>query len=161
MKKNLFILLLPALVLCFQMGPAFPSDLDRGRIPDMEGWRTEREMFQELSAPSGSYGTWHQKLFTDPSGRAVVVNLLCGEGPGELYVPPGPVSHDDRPIGLGATYETIEIEGLRGVLEYYPYAGYALAISLPDSSTLCLESKALSKEILCGFARSLVRRLFS
>ena len=117
-------------------------------------------MFQELSAPSGNYGTWHQRIFSDPSKRAVVVNLLSGEGPGELYVPPEPVSHDDRPIGFGATYETIEIEGLRGILEYYPYAGYALAVSLPESTTLCIESKALSKEQLYVFAHTLIRRLF-
>ena len=120
----------------------------------------ESEMFQELSAPSGNYGTWHQRLFIDPFRRALVVNLLCGMGPGELVIPPGPVSQDDRPVGFGATYETIEIEGFHGILEYYPYAGYAFAVSLPDSCTLCIESKALSKEQLYGVTEFLVRSMF-
>lgn len=161
-SKQMFLKCVAVLLLSFcSILPNAQARDQLSRIPDMEGWKLKNEMFQEFSAPSGNYGTWHQRVFADPSERAVVVNLLSGEGPGKLYLPTGPVSHDDRPIGFGATYETIQIEGFQGILEYYPYAGYALAISLPEISTLCVESKALSKEQLFSFTQTLIRRILS
>ena len=78
--------------------------------------------------------------------------LLTGPGPGELYIPPGNIDNNDRPIGFGAEYSTLEIEGLRAVFENYPYAGMAVSINIPGKGTLTIESRNLSRKAIIALA---------
>jgi len=155
---TLVLALLVSLLLPLMTSSATGGE-NSSRIPDLEGWEPVEEMFKDLSAPSGHYGTWHHRTFRDPAGRRITVNLFSGAGPGELYVPPEPVSQDDRPIGFGATYRTIQLEGFSGILEYYPYMGYSLALSLPEMSTLCVESGSLSEVQVIRIASELAKYL--
>ena len=79
-----------------------------------------------------------------------------GPGPGTLLVPQGAVSADDLPLGFGARYQTLDIEGHRAVLERQDILGTALAIELGKDRTLTLESAGASQEELTEFATQVI-----
>lgn len=146
-RRQLFILLL---VLTFSLftGPIPVSAGSHPKIPVIEGWKVVTEETRDLAIPDKDLGCFIQQKIRSQNNRIVQVMLLTGSGPGELYIPEGNISQDDRPLGLGATYETFDMEGFRGIIEYYPYIGTALSLKISSEATFILESKSLNSSEL-------------
>jgi hypothetical protein len=146
-RRQLFILLL---VLTFSLftGPIPVSADPHPQIPVIEGWKIITEEVRDLTIPDKDLGWFIQQVLRSQNNRTVKVMLLTGSGPGELYIPEGNISQDDRPLGFGATYETFEMEGFRGIIEYYPYIGTALSLKLSPEATFILESQSLDSSEL-------------
>lgn len=127
-------------------------------LPDIEGWQTIEENIVDFDTPSGNYGSWERKIIIEKaSGNKIEIHLFTGQGPGPMYIPRGKIRTDDRPVGFGATYETIKIGGFRAIIESYPYIGLALAISLGPERTLCMESRNIPREQIIAKAEMLLK----
>ncbi len=151
-KGNLYFLVI-ALFFCNTFcchGPCYGKDVPI--IPLLSEWEIITEQVRELKTEKENLG-WYiqQDIQSQPHKNAKVI-LLTGSGPGELYVPSGNINHNDRPIGFGAEYSTLEIEGLRAVFENYPYAGMAVSINIPEKGTLTIESRTLSRNAIIALA---------
>lgn len=122
------------------------SGTGKEKIPELEGWRITYGEERQFKIPKADLGYMLQQNIISSSRKSADIILMVGSGPGDLYVPDGNISGDDRPIGFGATYETTEISGFRSVIEDYPYIGISLSIQLPGTRTLIIESCNMSKK---------------
>lgn len=127
-------------------------------LPDLVGpWLAESGDAIPFRTTSEDLGVWHNRIYTRsaPPGRIEAI-LMEGPGPGTLLVPQGAVSADDLPLGFGARYQTLDVEGHRAVLERQDILGTALAIELGKDRTLTLESAGASQEELTEFATQVI-----
>jgi hypothetical protein len=139
------------IILLFALSPLHAEQDKSSLHPifDIEGWEITERILKEFNAPSGKYGTWEIAVMTRiGTTETMTVHLFKGPGPGPFYIPSGDMKTDDRPIGFGATYETLVISGHRALLEVYPYIGKALAIKAGKEKVLCIESTSLSQDEL-------------
>ena len=107
-----------------------------GPLPDLVGpWLAESGDAIPFRTTSEDLGVWHNRIYTRsaPPGRIEAI-LMEGPGPGTLLVPQGAVSADDLPLGFGARYQTLDIEGHRAVLERQDILGTALVIEIGRAS---------------------------
>lgn len=151
MKKRIALLPLLSLALL----PLFAACAWALALPDIPGYTGEEARVTPLTAPSGSQGTWIARTYRDAAGRTVHGTLLSGSGTGTLRAEPG-AKGDDFPIGFGSTYEVLELDGRRAVLEDVPTLGRALAVAVEKNVTLTLESSSLSGEELQAVARAIM-----
>jgi len=148
LKKYVFTAFI---ILLFALSPlqAEQNKFSLSSISDIEGWKITERVLKEFNAPSGNYGSWEMAVMTRTgTTETMTVHLFKGPGPGPLYIPSGDIKTDDRPLGFGATYETLVISGHRALLEVYPYIGKALAIDAGKERVLCIESTSLSQDEL-------------
>ena len=134
--------------------PSFGEDVPI--IPLLSEWEIITEQVRELKTEKENLGWFIQQDILSQSHKNAKVILLTGPGPGELYIPSGNINNNDRPIGFGAEYSTLEIGGLRAVFENYPYAGMAVSINIPGKGTLTIESRTLSRKAIIALAEEYV-----
>lgn len=146
-RKQLFILILVLIFSRFAGAIPVPAG-QHPEIPDIKGWKIITEEARDLAIPDKDLGWFIEQEIRSENHRTVKVMLLTGSGPGELYIPDGNIRQDDRPVGFGATYETFEMEGFRGIIEYYPYIGTAISLKISSEATFILESKSLNSSEL-------------
>ena len=135
-----------------------PPPAAAGALPDIVGpWCGASVDVTSFKTASEDLGAWYNRVYTRsaPPGRVTAI-LMEGPGPGTLLVPQGAVSADDLPLGFGARYQTLDIEGHRAVLERQDILGTALAIELGKDRTLTLESAGASQEELTEFATQVI-----
>lgn len=157
-KTHLFFLLL---IICYFniFFTSVSQAEDMPVLPLISGWEVTNEQIKELKTEKMHLGWYIEQDINSQVHQQVKVILLTGSGPGSLYIPEGNISNDDRPIGFGATYSTLEIMGLKGVLENYPYVGMALSIRISPQSTLTLESRTLSRKKLISLTTEYIKRI--
>ena len=141
--------------------PACPSVLP----VELEDWRLVSEHVTELATfADGSrgedHGRWISASYVRPAPPAgIEVHLTEGRGTGRFFVPEGMVSSDDGPIGFSTTYETLDIDGKRAVLERNNVMGSALAVALDVYLTVTFETRGVSREELIGFAAFMIEAM--
>ncbi len=126
-------------------------------LPD---WKSKTQDTVEFKTVSDDFGQWNNRVYTRVSQPgAVEAVLMEGSGPGTLMVPSGDIKTNDYPIGFGATYTTIKVDGHEAILEGESITGLALAVKLGEKRTLTLESKSLSQDELIEFAKKVINSI--
>lgn len=105
-----------------------------------------------LGPVEGIEGIWQQGDFRTYEGNRVHITWLQGQGVDDWRVPPLGTNGDDGPIGSGAYYKVLLIDGRPAILEKHPQWGVSLAIRFFPNGVLTLESLSCSEEELLQFA---------
>ncbi|HOG13564.1 MAG TPA: hypothetical protein PLY39_00220 [Synergistales bacterium] len=112
-----------------------------GPLPDILGWDPGDLAEVEYKTPTEQLGCRMERLYKRQTDNHSILVILV-RGPGTLWqgFPEGKINADDGPIGSGATYNTLDIDGHRAVLECHPLTGKALSVAIAPDFTLTFET---------------------
>ncbi|HOR54102.1 MAG TPA: hypothetical protein PLM30_02650 [Synergistales bacterium] len=112
-----------------------------GPLPDIPGWDSGDLATEEYETPTEQLGCRMERLYRRQADNHSIL-VVWVRGPGTLWqgFPEGEVSADDGPIGSGATYNTLDIDDHRAVLECHPLVGKALSVAIAPDFTLTFET---------------------
>jgi hypothetical protein len=149
------LILLSSLIISNPSGEA----INKTTLPSLEGWKMDSLFSVPLKSAKGMEGWWSEATYSNPPNPIIKVVII--EGPNVpwsnlKYIEASP--DNEGLFDSEATYELIQINGKKGVLESHPLLGNTLALSLTPQTTITMETKG-PKSYLLQFSQLLLQTI--